>query len=253
MALPLCGRISLGPHRIPNSTMYARPSDPGSPGVYWPQPRRSGWTIRLSEKRLWRWMAGKKNRRRSVNRKHRMQKLGTRLAGLLLLTASAAVCQSNDIQGWTRIKWGMTVSEAREAFQGQVSDPRVATPPDAILVDRFIVTGLQIGRITAEAAVQTERDSNQVVAVRIRATSPIATGLARTSTYSTLKHLLITKYGTPQNEDHSPYGSGGTDSRVLWLFPSTSITLRWSEMGNGESGFVTIRYEALDRTALDAL
>ncbi len=188
-----------------------------------------------------------------MNREYRVRKMGTRLAALLLITASVAVCQSSDVQGWTRIKWGMTVSEAREAFRGQVSDPRVATPPDAILVDRFIVTGLQIGRITAEAAIQTERDSNQVVAVRIRATGPMATALARTSTYSTLKHLLITKYGTPQNEDHSPYGSGGTDSRVLWLFPSTSITLRWSEMANGENGFVTIKYEALDRNALDAL
>lgn len=188
-----------------------------------------------------------------MNRGHTTRKLGARLAGLLLITASVAVCQPNDIQGWTRIKWGMTVSEARESFRGQVSDPRTATPPDAILVDRFIVNDIQIGRITAEAAVQTERDSNQVVAVRIRATGASATGLARTSTYSTLKHLLITKYGTPQNEDHSPYGNGGTDSRVLWLFPSTSITLRWTEMSNGESGFVTIKYEALDRNALDAL
>ncbi len=180
-------------------------------------------------------------------------KLGNRLARLLLLSASVAYCQPNDVQGWNRIRWGVTVSEAREAFRGQVSDPRIATPPDAILVDRFIVTDIQIGRITAEAAVQTERDSNQVVAVRIRATGASAAGLARTNTYSTLKHLLIAKYGTPQNEDHSPYGNGGTDNRVLWLFPSTSITLRWSEMNNGENGFVTIRYEALDRTALDAL
>ncbi len=188
-----------------------------------------------------------------MNREHAVRKLGTSLAGLFLITASAAVCQPNDVQGWTRIKWGMTVSEARETFRGQVSDPRVATPPEAILVDRFIVNDIQIGRITAEAAIQTERDSNQVVAVRIRATGPMSTGMARTSTYSTLKHLLITKYGTPQNEDHSPYGTGGTDSRVLWLFPSTSITLRWSEMGNGENGVVTIKYEALDRNALDAL
>jgi hypothetical protein len=177
--------------------------------------------------------------------------LGTRLAGLILLTAPAAVCQPQDVQGWTRIKWGMTISEAREAFQGHVSDSRVATPPDALLVERFIVNDLQIGRITAEAAVETERDANAVVAVRLRATG--AAGQTRTSTYSTLKHLLIMKYGAPQNEDHSPYGNGGTDSRVLWLFPSTSITLRWSESANGDSGFVTIRYEALDRSALEAL
>ena len=175
------------------------------------------------------------------------------MAALLLTTASAALCQPNDVDGWTRIKWGMTVSEAREAFRGRVSDPRVATPQDAILVDRFIVNDIQIGRITAEAEIQTERESNQVVAVRIRAVGASSYGLARTHTYSTLKHLLITKYGLPQNEDHSPYGNGGTDCTVLWLFPSTSITLRWSEMNNGDYGMVTIRYEALDRNALSAL
>jgi hypothetical protein len=178
--------------------------------------------------------------------------MGTRLAGLILLTASVAVCQQNDVQGWTRIKWGMTVAEAREAFQGHVSDPGVATPPDALLVERFIVNDLQIGRISAEAAVESEVESNQVVAVRIRATGPRSAPQARVSTFSTLKHLLIVKYGTPQSEDHSPYGNGETDNRVLWLFPSTSITLRWSESGGGD-GFVTIRYEALDRSALDAL
>lgn len=188
-----------------------------------------------------------------MNGMRAMERLAVRLAGLLLITAAAAVCQPKDVDGWTRIRWGMTVAEAREAFQGQVSDPRVATPPDAILVDRFVINDIQIGRITAEAAVQTERDSNQVVAVRIRATGASATGVLRTSTFSTLKHLLIAKYGPPQNEDHNPYGNGGTDTRVLWLFPSTSITLRWSEMSNGESGFVTIRYEAIDGKALDAL
>ena len=179
--------------------------------------------------------------------------MGLRLIGLVLLTAIVAFCQPRDVGGWTRIRWGMTVAQAREAFPGQASDPRVAAPPDAVLIDRFIINDIQIGRITAEAAVQTEQDSNQVVAVRIRATGASAAGLARTSTYSTLKHLLIVKYGAPQSEDHSPFGNGGTDSRVLWLFPSTSITLRWSETTNGEHSSVSIRYEALDGKALDAL
>jgi hypothetical protein len=171
--------------------------------------------------------------------------LGLRLVGVFLLTSAALFCQPKDVEGWTRIRWGMTVSEAREAFPGQVSDPKVAAAPDALLIVRFIVTEIQIGRITAEAAVQTERDSNQVVAVRMRAVGASTTPLERTHTFSTLKQLLIVKYGAPQNEDHSPYGGGATESRVLWLFPSTSITLRWNEMSNGENGFVTIRYEAL--------
>lgn len=188
-----------------------------------------------------------------MNRERTIGTLGTRLVAVLFISVTVAFCQPKGVGGWTRIRWGMSFEEARRAFQGQVSDPRVANPPEALLIDRFVVTDLQIGRITAEAAVQTEPDSNQVVAVRIRATGASATALARTNAFSTLKHLLIVKYGTPQSEDHSPIGNGGSDHRVLWLFPSTSITLRWSETSNGEHSFVTIRYEAIDRKALDAL
>ena len=188
-----------------------------------------------------------------MNSDRRIGMLATRLVGVLLISAASALCQPQDVSGWTRIKWGMTVSEAKEAFPDRLSDTRVATPQEALLIDRFIVTDIQIGRITAEAAIETEQDSNQIVAVRLRATGAGATGTARTNTFATLKHLLIVKYGRPESEDHSPYGSGGTDSRVLWLFPSTSITLRWTEMGNGENGFVTIRYEAIDGKALSAL
>lgn len=178
--------------------------------------------------------------------------LGFRLAGVLLLATTAAICQPQDVTGWTRIRWGMTVSEARDAFPGQVSDPRIAAAPDAILMDRFLISDIQIGRINAEAAVQTERDSNRVVAVRLRAAGPSASARERTNTFSALKQLLIVKYGTPQNEDHSPDGSGTTDSRVFWVFHSTSITLWWNEQTGGP-GFVTIHYEAIDAKALDAI
>jgi|GEM_PF-2545416 len=190
-----------------------------------------------------------------MNRESTIGRRGARVAALVLLAASAALCQPQDVQGWNRIHWGMTVAEAREAFQGHVSDPRVANPFDALLIDRFIINDIQIGRITADAAVETEQGGNAVVAVRLRVTGPAGSALARTSAYATLKHLLIAKYGAPQNEDHSPYGNGGMDNRVLWLFPSTSITLRWSELpgGDANAGFVAIRYEALDRSALDML
>jgi hypothetical protein len=179
--------------------------------------------------------------------------LGFRLVGLLLITAAVVFCQPKDVEGWTRIRWGMTVAAAREAFLGQVSDSRIAAGPDAILIDRFMVTDIRIGRITAEAAIQTERDSNQVVAVRIRAAGASTTPRERTNAFSALKQLLIVKYGIPQNEDHSPDGNGTTDSRVLWVFPSTSITLWWNELSGGQHGFVTIHYEAIDGKALDAL
>jgi hypothetical protein len=188
-----------------------------------------------------------------VNSGRTNKTLGLRLAGVLLLTATATFCQPTDVYGWTRIRWGMTVAEAREAFPGQASDARRVGPPDAILIDRFLISDIRIGRIVAEAAVQTEKDSSQVVAVRLRAVGPTASPRDRSDAFASFKQLLIAKYGTPQNEDQSPDGTGSIDFRVLWVFSSTSITLWWNERTGGEHGSVTVHYEALDRKALEAL
>jgi hypothetical protein len=45
------------------------------------------------------------------------------------------------------------------------------------------------------------------------------------------------------------------DSTVLWVFPSTSVTLLWSEGTNPkhDNRYVEIEYKAIDKKALDVL
>ncbi len=176
-----------------------------------------------------------------------------RLIGVLSLTA-VAFCQPKDVEGWSKIKWGMTVAESREAIGKQVSDPTDAPGPNFVLINKFIVNDVKIGDIVAKAAVQTARNSDVVSAVTIEAAGLDETPGKRADTFSTLKRLLIEKYGTPKNEDRKQDGRGDTDSTLLWIFPSTSITLLWSESsGRYGIGYVTIRYKAVDKKSSDLL
>lgn len=192
-----------------------------------------------------------------------------RLIGAITLTAAIASCQPKDVTGWSKIKWGMTLAEAREVFGERASrvDPQ---GPDS---QSFTVKDVMIGDIAATALVVSARNSNRVGLVTIQATKYelivgdelVQSGAVanQIQTFSTLKRLLIEKYGTPKNEDHKPDGRGYMNSTVLWVFPTTSIILELHEPSASEvqqalrlrmptSGHVTVQYRAIDKS-LDSL
>jgi hypothetical protein len=182
-----------------------------------------------------------------------MMNKALRLAWALAATAGIS-CQLKDVQGWSVVKWGMSVSETKALFEDRAVEPTEKPGPNFVLIDRIIVKGVRIGDIrTEEVAVQTARDSDAVTAVTIRAVGINETPSIRSDAFATLKRLLIDKYGTPRNEDRKPSGRGAIDSIVLWSFPSTPITLLWSETSGYGLGYVTVQYRAVDKKILDSL
>ena len=179
-----------------------------------------------------------------------------RLIAFLTLVTAVAVCQPpKDVDGWNKIKWGMTVKQAKSALGDQaIEDAPLPNSPDTLFVDRLIVKGLQIGNIAAPATVMSKRGSDLVSHLNITCDVSMEGGLEaiRADTFSHLKALLIEKYGKPKNEDRKPgILASEIDTTVLWIFPATSITLLWSE--SPTLGFVTIRYKPIDKKALDVL
>jgi hypothetical protein len=65
---------------------------------------------------------------------------------------------------------------------------------------------------------------------------------ARQSTYDLFKKLLMTKYGTT-NEQRTPIDTG-IRTKAIWTFPSTSIELIWSE-GSYADGYVLVSYTTI--------
>ena len=132
--------------------------------------------------------------------------------------------------------------------------PRVhpASGPNAEAVIR---PGIRIGSLTAEASIQTSLNSDRVIAVTIEAAGLNTSPSRRAGAYDELKRLLIEKYGAPKDEQtHRGTNPGDTVHLALWTFPGTSITLTWSETTPRYGlGYVTIRYQQVDKKALDIL
>src|SRR5690349_5523012 len=40
-----------------------------------------------------------------------------------ILAANAVFCQPKDVQGWDKVKWGMSVAEVRTAYGDRASEP----------------------------------------------------------------------------------------------------------------------------------
>src|ERR1700682_4726832 len=134
------------------------------------------------------------------------------LAVLLFLTLagnSFGQTKPKDVEGWSKIKWGMSVSEAKEAFGELASDSTIIAGPNFKLIDRLTVRDVRIGDILATASIQTARNSDVVTAVRVDADGPInGSARKRSDAFSTLKGPLLEKYGTPQNDDSKTDGRG---------------------------------------------
>lgn len=177
---------------------------------------------------------------------------GARIA-LVGLVAVVACGQAPDIQGWGKVRWGMSVAEARAALGSDASDPTERSGPNFKLIEKILVREVKVGDLTAKASIQTARGSDLITAVTL-GFGVLRDGISyRSSGFSTLKRLLIEKYGPPKTEDRKPADRGDIESIASWILPSTTITLLWHESPRYDLGYLTLQYQARDKAALDVL
>jgi len=156
-----------------------------------------------------------------------------RIAILLMFVAVALIGQTppKDVDGWGKVKWGMTLGEAKAAVGS-----------DSVDVGE-VKLGVHL------YAARSEPDRYNALTKPI-AEVELSTLLAKSDDYNNLKTLLIQKYGKPISEDRKRDGEA-TDSRSVWIFPSTIIRLGGRDF-QGHS-LVEVTYQPVDKKAKDAL
>jgi hypothetical protein len=168
------------------------------------------------------------------------------LIGFGLLTAAPA-----DVDGWAQVKWGMTVAEARAAL-----GPMAATEsqtPSPLTGEIFIRDIVIIRGIKMQGVVKASKESKLVNAVEIEVANLHELPQNRATFFSEIKQLLIEKYGSPTNESKDSVADD-IETIAAWSFPSTRISLRWSESSQRyKLGFVVLTYSAIDKKALNVL
>ena len=168
---------------------------------------------------------------------------GLSVAGVF---AVALLGQTRDVDGWGKIKWGMTLAAARQAYV-------IDRNEDNNIWTQLVAQPVDVGDLTMKVSIGARHGSDQVSRVRLWMNFGLGDSAPSASAkdFDTLKILLIRKYGPPVDGDTK---TDGTDAvrTLLWVFPSTSITLTLSQAPKG-GGRIELDYLATDPKALDTL
>jgi hypothetical protein len=143
--------------------------------------------------------------------------------GLLAALAVALFGQPKpkDVDGWDKIKWGMTIAQARSAYAAE-SQPE--SKDNWTLLD---LKPVKVGAIEMGVQVGARQGSQKVSLVRLWSFFglPSSAPLAGPQDFDTLKTSLIQKYGPPDSEEAKRGENFRLLKTVLWKFPSTSVQL----------------------------
>jgi hypothetical protein len=146
-----------------------------------------------------------------------------RLCALIALAvALSGQTRPKDVDGWDKIKWGMTIAQARSAYAVE-SQPE--SKDNWTLLD---LKPVKVGAIEMGVQLGARQGSQKISLVRLWSFFglPSSPPLAGAQDFDTLKTTLIQKYGPPDNEEEKRGENFRLLKTVLWTFPSTSILLR---------------------------
>ena len=167
--------------------------------------------------------------------------LAMALAGLASSQTNTKDTKPNDVDGWGKIKWGMTIAEARAAYN-------VESPLEATEYWNFLrLQSIKIDDIPMDVDAMAARGSDQITRVQLTwIFYGHPGGPSGSQGFDKLKTLLIQKYGAPAS-DETKREFGDLTKEVLWVFPSTSVLLK---LGNVS---VNLTHKTIDKKAIDAL
>jgi hypothetical protein len=126
-----------------------------------------------------------------------------------------------DVDGWGKIKWGMTIAAARSAYNLQTQ------PENADNWTLLQLHPIKMGNVEAGVQVGARIDNGKIESIRLWSFfgAPNSAPNASPQDFDTLRTLLIQKYGHPANEEVTRGDNNHLVKTVRWKFPSTSIVM----------------------------
>lgn len=126
-----------------------------------------------------------------------------------------------DIDGWDKITWSMTLAQVRAAYH---ADAQPETRDDWTLLQ---LNPVNVGGVEMGVQVGARQGSGKLSLVRLWSYFglPNSAPLAGPQDFDTLRAMLIQKYGPPANEETKRGENFRLIKTVLWTFPSTSILM----------------------------
>jgi hypothetical protein len=182
-----------------------------------------------------------------------------------LLVSCGSFAQSrNEVNGWGKIKWGMSLAQVRKEYaEFKIVPETVAWPTitngemtlkTIIDTSKFRITHFDFDGMDVDVVVYKNPKADGVSQgalepdLSTKASKNKNGGknrFVRQEAFDHFRTLLIGKYGAPSNEQRVPqYLAGhedGFERTVMWTFPSTTIKLLLRE-GEDPIGYVLVTY-----------
>ncbi len=126
-----------------------------------------------------------------------------------------------DIAGWDKIRWGMTIAEAASAY-GVDAQPETKDDWTLLQLKPVKMAGVEVG-----VQVGAKSGAKGITLVRLWSYFGLANSApgASAQDFDTLRTFLIGKYGAPSGEESKRGENFRLIKTVQWTFPSTSILM----------------------------
>jgi hypothetical protein len=168
-----------------------------------------------------------------------------RLCALIVLAVALyGQTRPQDVDGWDKIKWGMTIAQARSAYAVE-SQPE--SKDNWTLLD---LKPVKVGAIEMGVQVGARLGSQKISLVRLWSFFglPSSPPLAGAQDFGTLKAMLTQKYGPPDNEETKRGENFRLLKTVLWKFPSASVQLALEQSSSLPNlGNIFLEYAEVDK------
>jgi hypothetical protein len=155
-----------------------------------------------------------------------------------------------DINGWDKIRWGMTIAEARSAYDIH-TDPEGTDNWTLLYLNPVKIGGVEMGvQVGARPGGEKAPGSERITLVRLWSFFGLSSSapLAGPHDFDTLKTTLTQKYGHPADEETKRGENFRLIKTVLWTFPSTSILMTLEQSASLPNlGTIYLDYTATDK------
>jgi hypothetical protein len=156
-----------------------------------------------------------------------------------------------DIDGWGKIKWGMTTAQARAAYGSEATIPEGENPYKDTYIEKLIIKSLTVGDVEMKVSIAALNKTDRIANIALENAGSLTDSVSA-GAYSNLKIALTRKYGTPASTDHTAQ-SRVTSDVTKWIFPSTAIELLEIEIESINYGSIHLTYSAANKKLLDVL
>ena len=144
-----------------------------------------------------------------------------------------------DVYGWGKVRWGMTLAQAKAALGPQAEDSTEESATKAKYPERLVIDRVDIGDVRMKASIGVDPSSNRIRQVLLNLWDGISRDPrgrdVRGDSYYTILTALKQKYGKPIGYEKDVQGDYIVTNRASWIFPSTaSRTTVFAKLGSGK-------------------